>query len=146
MQELHLVELGDTVDQPRHLATEAALQLRHGYIAVFRYVVAQRRDQRGDVHMDAGQRLGHGQRVIDVRLARLAHLRGVGFGREHVGTPNRLNVWRRKIFLDVVEEGLRIARSDRCSGRHGKWSQSLQLGNPLPYARSSRGGAASAGP
>ena len=69
VQELHLVELGDAVDQPSHLAAEAALELRHGHVAVFGDVVTQRRDQRRDVHVDAGQRLGHGQRMIDVRLA-----------------------------------------------------------------------------
>ncbi len=69
VQELHLVELGDAVDQTRDLATEAALELRHGHIAVFGHVVAQGRDQGGDVHVDAGQRLGHGQRMVDIRFA-----------------------------------------------------------------------------
>ena len=119
VQELHLVELGDAVDQTRNFAAEATLQLGHGHVAVFGDVVAQGGDDRRGVHAQAGQRFGHRQRVIDVRLARLAQLGAVRLGRERVGTPNRFDVWRRQIFGDVVEECLWAVRKGRSSGRHG---------------------------
>ena len=68
---------------------------RHRHAAVFGDVVAQRGDDRRGVHVQAGQRLGHRQRVVDVRLARLAELRRVRLGGEHVGALDRLDVWRR---------------------------------------------------
>ena len=119
VQELHLVELGDAVDQPGDLAAEATLQLRHGHVAVFGDVVAQGRDDGRGIHAQAGQRVGYRERVVDVRLARFSKLGAVRLGRESVGTPNRFDVWRRQIFADVVEECLWAARRSRGSSRHG---------------------------
>ena len=57
--------------------------------------------------------------MIDVRLARLANLGRVRLGGERVGTPNRLDVRRRQVLADVVEERLWAARSSR-SGCHAR--------------------------
>ena len=85
VEELHLVELGDAVDQPRDLAAEAAVELGHRHAAVLGDVVQQRGDDRRGVQMDAGQRLGDRQRMVDVRLARLANLWRMRLGGECVG-------------------------------------------------------------
>ena len=116
VQELHLVELGDAIDQPRDFAPEAAFELGHWHVAVFGHVVAQRGHDGCRVHVDACQALGHRERVVDVRLARLAQLRRVGFGRELVGASNRVDVGRRQVLADVVEERLRAARGGRSGG------------------------------
>jgi len=82
-------------------------------------VVAQGGDNRRGVHAQAGQRVGHREGVVDVRLAGLAQLGAVRVGRESIGTPNRFDVWSRQIFADIVEECLWAARSRRSSSRHG---------------------------
>ena len=119
MQELHLVELGDAVDESRDLTAEPTLQLGQRDGAVFGNVVEQGRDDGRGVHVDARQRLGDGQRMIDVRLARFPQLGRVCLGGECVGTPNRLDVRRRQVLADVVEERLWAARSSR-SGCHAR--------------------------
>jgi hypothetical protein len=109
VQELHLVELGDAVDQSRDLAAEPTLDLAQRDAAVFGDVVTQRGDDGRRVHVDAGERLGDRQGMVDVRLARFPQLRRVRLGGERVGTPNRLDVRRRQVSGDLVKERLRAA-------------------------------------
>ena len=127
VEALHLVELGDAVDQAGDFATEAALELGHRHAAVLGHVVQERRDDRGRVEMDAGQRLGDGQRMIDVRLTRLAHLWRMGLGREGIGALDGLDVGRRQVPGDLVKEALGRSRSRRRDGRGHEWSESLSI-------------------
>ena len=71
---LDLVQLGDALDQVRHLVAELGLQLLDAQPGVLHRVVQQRGDQRGGVHAEFGQDGGHRQRMGDVRVAGLAQL------------------------------------------------------------------------
>ena len=72
--QLDLVELRDPVDEVRDLLAEVGAQLLQRVAGVLDGVVQQRRDQRDGVHPQLGQDRGHGERVGDVRVARLALL------------------------------------------------------------------------
>ena len=114
VQELHLVELGDAVDQTGDLAAEATLQLGHGHVAVFGDVVAQGGDDRRGIHAQAGQRFGYRERVVDVRLARLAKLRSVRLGRE---TRRHAESLRRLASADICRRRRRAPAG--CAGAVG---------------------------
>ena len=74
---LHLVELGDAVDEHRDLVAEVGAQLLEGVRRVLDGVVQQRGDQRRLGHADVGEDRRHRERVGDVGVAALAHLAGV---------------------------------------------------------------------
>ena len=73
----HLVELGDAVDEMADLAAELGGQRLERVAGVLDGVVQQRRHQRGGVHPELGQDVGHRQRMGDVRVAGPAQLVGV---------------------------------------------------------------------
>ncbi len=81
--ELDAVELGDPVDEPRHLRPEIGGDDLKGGRGVLHRVVEQRRLQGGAVHPVAGQDGGDDERVDDERLAGEPPLPGV----ELVGPP-----------------------------------------------------------
>jgi hypothetical protein len=86
----HLGELGDTVYQPARLATEATLDVGQRHAAVFGHVVQERRDDRVQIQVQLGERLGDGERMRDVGVTGVARLAAVGRFRKLVGAPNGL--------------------------------------------------------
>ena len=72
--ELDLVQLGDAVDEVRHLVAELLAQPVQRVVGVLHRVVQQRRHQRGGVHAQLGEDRRDGQRVRDVGIAGLALL------------------------------------------------------------------------
>jgi len=65
-------DFGDTFDKLSHLASKAFLETRKGKLGVFNDVVEQGRRERGGVHADIGQNVGHFQEMRDVGIARSA--------------------------------------------------------------------------
>ena len=72
--ELHLVELGDAVDQEGDLAAELLGELVELVVGVLDGVVQERGHERVRVHAQLGQDRGDRQRVGDVRVPGLAEL------------------------------------------------------------------------
>ena len=72
-----LVQLGDAVDEMADLVAELGGQRLQRVAGVLDGVVQQRGDQRGGVHAELGQDVGHRQRMGDVRVAGAAQLVGV---------------------------------------------------------------------
>ncbi len=72
--QVHLVQLGDTVDEMGHLGAEIRGQLFERVPGVLDGVVQQGRDQGGGVHAQLGQDVRHRQRVGDVRVTGFAEL------------------------------------------------------------------------
>jgi hypothetical protein len=83
--ELHLVQLGDAVDEPGDLVTEVALEVDEGVVGVLDGVVEERGDERDGVHAQLTEDGGDGERVGDVRVAGLAPLAAVGLLGDVVG-------------------------------------------------------------
>ncbi len=86
--ETQSIELGDAVDDRRDLGTECSLDVENGARRVLDRVVQERSGDGVFVEAETGHDLGHGHRVHDVGLARLATLRGVG-SRPPTGRPGR---------------------------------------------------------
>ena len=90
------VELGDAVDQHRHLRAELRLHLPDQQVGVLDRVVQQGRRQRGGVHPDRGQQLRDGQRMRDVGRAGLARLAPVIVLGHLEGTQEQADVGARE--------------------------------------------------
>ncbi len=90
------VELGDAVDQDRHLRAELGLHLPDQQVGVLDRVVQQGRRQRGGVHPDRGQQLRDGQRMRDVGRAGLARLAPVIVLGHLEGTQEQADVGARE--------------------------------------------------
>ena len=78
-------DLGDAVDQLRHVRAELLIDQLAGHVGVLHGVVQKRRAQRFHVHAQVGQDDGHLYRVRDERLARLAARALVGRSGEAEG-------------------------------------------------------------
>ena len=83
--ELDPLELGDTVDQPRHLGAEVLLDVGQRDLGVLHRIVQQGRRQRHVVEPDVGHDRFHRQRVVDVALTARPGLRVVCLGSHVVG-------------------------------------------------------------
>ncbi len=81
--ELHLVQLGDAVDQLGHGVAEFACELGATQPGVLERVVQDRGDDGFGVQAELGEDMRHRHRVRDVWLAGFARLSGVGFGADH---------------------------------------------------------------
>ena len=103
---LHLVELGDAVDEDGDLVTEVGAQRVEGVGRVLDRVVQQRRDERRLGHADVGQDRGHRERVGDVGVAALAHLAGVPLVGDGVGALEEGEVGLGVVGPDGAEERL----------------------------------------
>ena len=66
------------------------------------------------VEPHVGEDVGHGERVNQVRLPRVAHLSPVLEGRENVGPPQQFDVGFRRIASDFFEEILEANHRIRC--------------------------------
>ncbi len=95
--ELDPLELGDAVDDRRHLAAEVGLDVGERDLGVLDRVVQQGGGQRDLVESDVGDDAGHCERVVDVALAARPGLRPVGLG-GHLVRP-----------VDRADRGLRMA-------------------------------------
>ena len=82
---LNARDLGDAVDQLRHVRAELLLDQLAGHVGVLHRVVQKRRAQRFHVHAQIGQDDGHLHRMRDERLARLAARALVSAGGEAEG-------------------------------------------------------------
>ncbi len=101
-----LVQLGDAVDQVRHLVAELGAELVQGVVGVLDGVVQQAGHQRGGVHTELGQNRRDRQRVRDVRVARLAPLTAVLLLGDVVGALEQREVRLRVEF--AVHGGERL--------------------------------------
>ena len=81
-----LAELGDAIDQTGHGVAEFGAALIQRIVGVFHRVVQQAGCHHDRAHAQIRENLGNGQRVDDVRLARLAALGGVLDDGTPVGT------------------------------------------------------------
>ena len=70
-------QLGDPVHQQRHLVAEAHAHVVELGVGVLDHVVQECGGDRGRVELQLGADVGDRQRVVDERLAALAHLPGV---------------------------------------------------------------------
>ena len=75
--QLDAIELGDAVDQARHLGAEQTLDVGDGGAGVFDGVVQQRRDDRRGIQPVVGEDAGHFKRMREVGVAIGAGLRAV---------------------------------------------------------------------
>ena len=64
--EVDALELGDAVDDGRHLGTEPRLDVGDGHLGVLDRVVQERRREGDLVEPDLGDDPGHGDRMVDV--------------------------------------------------------------------------------
>ena len=81
-----LAELGNAIDQTGHGVAEFGAALIQRIVGVFHRVVQQAGCHHDRAHAQIRENLGNGQRVDDVRLARLAALGGVLDDSTPVGT------------------------------------------------------------
>ncbi len=96
--ELQLVQLGHAVDQFGHGFAELRGQFLTGQRGVFDGVVQDRGDQCFHVQAQLGQHLGHGHRMGDIGLARLARLPSVRGGSDFPGTAQQRQLLRRQVM------------------------------------------------
>ena len=130
-----LGQLGDAVDEVRHLRAEALLDVRDVVLGVLRHVMEQRRLHRERVEADLGQDLGHRERVGDVRLSatRAAVVHGP---RARTGTPRPPWPGRRP--------GTAPAGPPRCAARRRRGRAATRAGRrragPRPPGSTGRSG------
>ena len=115
---LDLVDLGDALDDVRHLVAEVGRNLLVGGRRVFDRVVQQAGGDGGRVQLHLGQHLGHFERMNDVGLAGGAHLPLVMLDAELPRLADQGDVFIGAIGLDVAEQRFK-ALVDRRAGRRG---------------------------
>jgi hypothetical protein len=108
--ELQLIDLADAVDEQRHFVAEALLDFGQRARGVLDDVVQQRRLDRGRVEMQAGQDLGHGNGMGDVRIAVAAQLALMGLGAELVGCADARQVACGQIALERPQQAAEVVR------------------------------------
>ena len=133
--EVHPVELGDTVDDRRDLGPELGGDALDDDAGVLDRVVQQRRGQRDVVEAQVGQDERHRQRVLDVGVARLAHLALVGLASYRMGLGDERGLGTRMAAPVTVEDPAQLDRRGRLAppGKHAV------DGCHWPPTRSSRG-------
>ena len=102
--ELDALELGDTVDDAGDVGTELGGDVLEGDVGVLDGVVQQRGRDRDVVEAEVGDDRGDGQRVMDVRLARLAHLLAMGVSRQLVGPGDHQRARLRVVRPEGADE------------------------------------------
>ncbi len=125
--ELDPLELGDAVDDGGDVDPERALDLVERRARVLDGVVQQRGGDGDVVEAEVGDDAGHGQGVLDVRLARVARLAAVRVGGLQVGPRDE---GRRRLGVTLAEGGekgrdlvsrrrvVATPRKDPVDGRH----------------------------
>ena len=104
---LDFVDLGNALDDVRHLVAELRLDLLVGGRRVFNRIVQQAGGNGRRVHLHLRQHLGHFQRVDDVGLAGGAHLPLMMLDAELPGLANQGNIFAGTIGLDLAEQGFK---------------------------------------
>ena len=99
-----LAQLRDAVDEARHLAAEALLDVGEREVGVLGDVVEQRGRQRLRVHLERGEVVGHRDRMRDVRLAGAAQLALVGGDGRLVRAPDQRLVEVRPMPRGLVDD------------------------------------------
>jgi hypothetical protein len=108
--EVHLVELGDAVDEVRDVDAELAVDVVEAVRGVLDDVVQQRGHERGGVHAQLGQDGGHRERVGDVRVAAAPGLARVCLLGHFVSTHHGAQVCLRVAGPDRARERLEDRR------------------------------------
>jgi hypothetical protein len=111
--ELDALELGDAVDDRRHLVAEVGLDVGERDLGVLDRVVEEGGGHRDLVEADVGDDAGDGQRVVDVALAARAQLAAVGLGRHLVGAVDRGD---RRLRVAAAVAGQQRRQLDRRRG------------------------------
>ena len=114
-----LGQLGDAVDEARHLRPEPLLEVAQGVFSVLRDVVEERGLDRDRVDPEVGQDLGAGDRMGDVGLAGGPKLAVVRLDGEIERAADRADVDLRVVFLERGQQ-LRAKPSEivlRLAGR-----------------------------
>ena len=126
--ETDLADLGDPVDQAGDLGTEAVLDIGQRDVGILDRIVQQRRDDTGLVQLQAGQDVGHGQRMCDIGLAGTPHLVPVRMRGEHVGAVDQVEIGLRRIGADALGDFKDAAHgcipSERKKGQDARQPQS----------------------
>ena len=104
---LNFVDLGDALDDVRHLVAEAGVNLLAGGRRVFDRVVQQGRGNGRRVQLHFGQHFGHFERMNDVGLAGGAHLPLVVLDAELPRFADQGNVFIGAIGLNVAQKRLK---------------------------------------
>ena len=87
-----LVDLGEPVDDVGNVLAEFLFDLLQRSDRVLHDVVQQSHADTTGVELHVGQDIGHGQRMVEVRLTRFTRLSIVLFGRKAIGLPQHLQV------------------------------------------------------
>ena len=103
-REVDLTELGDAIDDGRHLRPEAALDLLQAGLGVLDDVVEQTSANARGVQPQLGDDARHARRVNEVRIAALARLLAVRPLGKFVGALDELDVRCRVVALDLGNE------------------------------------------
>ena len=125
--ELDLVDLGDALDDVRHLVAKAGLDLLAGGWGVFDGIVQQAGGDGGGVQLHLGENFGDFKRVDDVGLAGGARLALVVLDAKLPCLANKSNVFSGSVALDVAKELIESAidgclvedRASASGGRRG---------------------------
>ncbi len=133
------VQLGDPVDQRRHVVAEVSAQFGEGVGGVLHGVVQQRGAEGVGVHAELGQDRGHRERVGDVRVAALAHLAGVPVGGHLVGAVDEPDVRLGVGSPDRLDQGFEHRVDPAAAGRAEAGQPAADPGSPR-WSRSSRPG------
>ena len=128
--ELDLVDLGDAIDDVRHLVAESGVDFLAGGGRVFHRVMEEAGGDGRGVQLHLGQDFRHFEGVNDVGLAGSAHLAGMMLDAELPGFANEGDVFAGAVGLDLAQEGFEtlvdhFQGDDWFFGRRGNWRQTF---------------------
>ncbi len=133
------VQLGDPVDQRRHLVAEILAQFGEGVGGVLHGVVQQRGAESVGVHAEFGEDRGHRERVGDVRVAALAHLPGVPVRGHLVGTVDEPDVRLGVSSPHRLDQGFQHRVDPAAAGRAEAGQPAADTGSAGDAGRAGRG-------
>ncbi len=110
--ELDLVDLGDALDDVRHLVAESGVDFLAGGGRVFDRIVEQAGGDGRGVELHLGQDFRHFEGVDDVGLAGGAHLAGMVLDAELPGFANEGNVFAGAVGLNLAQEAFETLVDD----------------------------------
>jgi hypothetical protein len=122
--ELHLRQLGDAIDEQRHLVAELLADLLDRDLSVLHHVVQQRGGQSGAVELEFRADIGRAHRVADVGLPAGPHLVLMLRGGHPEGGHDQVAVEHRAVLLHLGQQPLEQLLESRgvggeCHGRGG---------------------------
>jgi hypothetical protein len=109
-------QLGQAVDDGRHLVAELPPDSVQAEVGILHHVVEQGGLQGGGIHPQVGQDVGHPQGVVDERLAGLPELALVRIGGEFEGPLNLPDVGLRVVGPDLAEKAVQALGLGRPGG------------------------------